>query len=75
MPEPYSRFNLATKGESHGVGTGPAGLGAAGCAAAGAAVFAEVAAVATAGFGGPAGEEEDVGFSGAALSGAIFVSD
>ena len=64
MPDPYSRFNLATIGESQGAGTVAAAFaaGAAGLAVAGA------AGAATAGFGGVVGV--DAGFSGAA-----FVSD
>ena len=51
MPEPYSLLSFATMGESHGVGSGAAGLGgaAAGLAAPGAPGAAAV------GFGGVAG--------------------
>lgn len=66
MPDPYDRFNFATMGESHGVGTGAAGFGgaaagltagAAGAAAAGCAGAAGTTGFAAAGFGSPSGGE------------------
>jgi len=60
---------FATKGESQGVGAGPAGFGGAGCpAAAGAAGFAAAGAP---GAGGFAGAAEGV----AGFSGVVLVSD
>ena len=72
MPEPYCRLYFATSGESHGVGTGPAGFGGAGCpAAAGAAGFgAGVVGFGAAAFGGPS-----VSAGGEGLLGVVFVSD
>src|SRR5258708_2013281 len=71
MLEPYSPFNLATKGESHGVGTGPAGLGAAGCpAAVGAAGLGFAGGpAAAAGVGGTGRGGASAGRSGGGLGG------
>lgn len=79
MPDPYALFNLATIGESQGVGTGPAGFGGAGCPAAagfapaGVAAAGGLAAAGAAGFGGVAGVAASEGGEG--LVGVVFVSD
>ena len=78
MPVPYSRLYLATRGESHGVGTGPAGLGGAGWPAAG----AEGLAAGVAGVAGLAGVPGAAAFCGVEVSkggegllGVVVVSD
>ena len=72
IPVPYSRLYLATRGESHGVGTGPAGFGGAGWPAAGAAGLA----AGVAGEAGLAGVAGAAAFGGVAVSaGVVLVSD
>jgi len=72
MPDPYSRLYFATRGESHGVGTGPAGFDGAGWPAAGAAGLA----AGVAGEAGLAGVAGAAGFGGVEVSlGVVVVSD
>ena len=73
IPEPYSFLYFATKGESHGAGTGPVGFGGAGCpvavadglAGAGAAGLAGAGVAAA--FGGVVTSEGGEGLVGVAV--------
>src|SRR5215472_5729948 len=67
MPEPYSFLYFATRGESQGVGAGPAGFGGAGCPAAAAAGAGGLVGAGAAGFAG--------GAAGAAAFGGVVTSE
>src|ERR1700722_20075170 len=86
MPDPYCFLYFATSGESHGIGTGPAGFGGAGCPAAAPGLAGAAApGTAAAGFAGAAAPapglaaaSSDLGDGTGTLggfAGAVVVSD